>query len=357
LKYLGFIYDTEKMEYRASTEKQDVILILTSEVMQQATITGEGEARDLSRLLGKLAALRVSHGRVLHVATRRVQNRMALAVIEKGWDSQVQLEVEELAWIKNNLHSVNRRSIRNETQEKVGSQAGKMTEKKGFDTGKVQQASWEVWEDYRLEKTCDFPGGNTEPAVAVAIWVMKQLREALMQLEDRGAEDDWRRVMWKTSSRNMYNFTNKGARQPEVRRLALQIKYREKQTKTEVKLVWIDLSPVEIQTADDRSRLSTSTDEWGLHRSELPQFYLRFQLQPTVDAFASISNAVCPRFFSKVPQKSGQAVDFFAQQLRQDEIYFCCLPVKEAGHMIRRLQRFAGVTALVVLPAWTGCPY
>ncbi len=133
------------MEYRASTEKQDVILILTSEVMQQATNTGEGEARDLSRLLGKLAALRVSHGRVLHVATRRVQNRMALAVIEKGWDSQVQLgaeEVEELAWIKNNLHSFNRRSIRNETQEKVGSQAGKMTEKKGFDTGKVQQASW-----------------------------------------------------------------------------------------------------------------------------------------------------------------------------------------------------------------------
>jgi hypothetical protein len=56
---------------------------------------------------------------------------------------------------------------------------------------------------------------------------MKQLREALMQLEERGAEEDWRRIIWKTSSRNMYNFTNKGARQPEVRRLALQIKYRQ----------------------------------------------------------------------------------------------------------------------------------
>jgi hypothetical protein len=114
---------------------------------------------------------------------------------------------------------------------------------------------------------------------------------------------------------------------------------------------------VEIQTADDRSRLSTRTDEWGLHRSELPQLYRRFQLQLTVDAFASSSNAVCQRFFSKVPQKGSQAVDFFAQQLRQDEVYFCCPPVKEAGHMIRRQQRFAGVTALVVLPAWTGCPY
>jgi hypothetical protein len=62
LKYLGFINDTEKMEYRASIEKQDVILSLTSEVLHQATTTGEVGARELSRLLGKLAALRVSHG-------------------------------------------------------------------------------------------------------------------------------------------------------------------------------------------------------------------------------------------------------------------------------------------------------
>jgi hypothetical protein len=94
-----------------------------------------------------------------------------------------------------------------------------------------------------------------------------------------------------TSSRNMYNFTNKGARWSEIRRLALQIKFGEKQTKTEVKLVWVALCPVEIQTVDDRSRLSTSTDKWGLQRSQLAQLYLRFQLQPTVDALASSSNA------------------------------------------------------------------
>jgi hypothetical protein len=306
LKYLGFINDTEKMEYRASTEKQDVISILTSEVRQQANIPGEVGARDLSRLLGKLAALRISDGRVLHVATRRTQNRMARAVIEKGWDTQVQLgaeEVGELAWIESNLQKFNGRSIRNEGQEEivgeVGRQGDKATERKRHNTGEVQQDSWEVWEDNRLERTCDFPGGNTEPAVSGAIWEMEQLREVLMQLEDRGSEEDWRRLVWKTRSRNMYNFTNKGARWSEVRILALQIKYREKQTKTEVKLVWVALCPVEILTVDDRGRLSTSTDEWGLHRSELPQLYLRFQLQPTVDAFASSSNAVCQKFFPK----------------------------------------------------------
>ncbi len=50
-----------------------------------------------------------------------------------------------------------------------------------------------------------------------------------MQLDDRGLEEDWRWLVWKTSSRNMYSFTNKGAKWSEVMRLALQIKYREKQ--------------------------------------------------------------------------------------------------------------------------------
>jgi hypothetical protein len=39
-----------------------------------------------------------------------------------------------------------------------------------------------------------------------------------MELEDRGEEEDWS---------NFYNFTNKGARWPDVRGvLTLQIKYR-----------------------------------------------------------------------------------------------------------------------------------
>ncbi len=41
------------MEYRACKEKQDVILTLTSEVIQQAVTTGKVGARDLSGLLGK----------------------------------------------------------------------------------------------------------------------------------------------------------------------------------------------------------------------------------------------------------------------------------------------------------------
>ena len=47
-------------------------------------------------------------------------------------------------------------------------------------------------------------------------------------------------------------------------------------------------------------------------------------------------------------------VNFFAQELRASEVYYCCPPVKDAGHMIRKLTSSSNVTALVVVPAWEG---
>ncbi len=50
-------------------------------------------------------------------------------------------------------------------------------------------------------------------------------------------------------------------------------------------------------------------------------------------------------------------MNFFAQELNNEEIYFCCPPVKDIGHTISRLQRHEGVTAVLVLPAWPGHMY
>lgn len=186
---------------------------------------------------------------------------------------------------------------------------------------------------------------------------MQQLREALLAMKDKGKEEDWTRLVWRTSSRNFFNFVNKGARWAEIRRMALQIKYLEHQKRTEVKLVWVEDNIIEVRTVDSRSRTSASTDEWGLAREELPRIFDRFQVQPTVDGFASSSNNITQAFFSKIPQVGSQGVDFFTQQLRVDEVYYLCPPVKEAGHLLRRLSRFAGITAIVILPAWAGCPY
>ena len=47
-------------------------------------------------------------------------------------------------------------------------------------------------------------------------------------------------------------------------------------------------------------------------------------------------------------------MNFFAQQLNKEVIYFCCPPVKLISHTIRRLQRFAQVRAILLFLAWSG---
>ncbi len=219
----------------------------------------------MSKLLGKLAALRVSHGRALHIATRQVQNKMGRAVNERGWETMVELgagEQGELEWIRHNLTAFNGRGIRDETGEEMAKQGTGQVTGEWDDTtdlpGQDRQESWEVWEDNRLERQDDFPGGGNRVAILAAMQEMRQLRDVLMELDDRGDSEDWRRLVWTTKSRNFYNFVNKGARWPQVRSLSLQIKYRERQTKTEVKLVWVADSPIETAIVDDRSRLSTT---------------------------------------------------------------------------------------------------
>jgi hypothetical protein len=119
-----------------------------------------------------------------------------------------------------------------------------------------------------------------------------------------------------------------------------------------VKLIWEVSHPAALQEADDRSRQYTSTDEWGADRQDLHRAFLILGETPTVDAFASRKNTICQTFFSKWPQLGGAGVDFFAQTLSSREIYFCCPPVAEAAHTIRKLCSSNNITAILVLPAW-----
>ncbi len=193
---------------------------------------------------------------------------------------------------------------------------------------------------------------------------MGQAREELEEIgtvlrtrPTAAAGQQWSRLVWETSSRNCYKFLRKGSRNDAITELVKQVKWEEIRTKTEVMVVWVAMSAVDIAIADSRSKGTASTDEWGVRNEELEPVLRRFGVQPTVDGFASSSNTKCPRFFAKWPQMGAIGVNFFTQQLSRHEVYYCCPPVREAGHMIRRLQRFNGITAVVTLPAWKSSTY
>ena len=206
----------------------------------------------------------------------------------------------------------------------------------------------------QVETTDDMPGGVHPEAVVRGVDQLQEIQEKLAGQPDRGQEDGWTKVFWKTNSRNCYNFLKQGARWDNIRHEIIQVRWLEKQKKIEVVPVWETKIQKEIVEADRWSKASASTDEWGLQEDERENLWREWAITPTIDAFASSSNGVCPAFYSKWPQMGAAGVNFFAQELKASEVYYCCPPVKEAGHMIGRLTSSNNVTVLVVVHAWEG---
>ena len=117
VKYLGMYICLTTMEYKAPTDKEDEVIKLAQEVLAEQKKRAPTDTRKLAKVIGKLVALKVSHGPVTNVATRQVQCKMGAEVIQNGWDGNVQLgqqEAAELSWICDNLKAFNGRGIRTE---------------------------------------------------------------------------------------------------------------------------------------------------------------------------------------------------------------------------------------------------
>jgi hypothetical protein len=128
----------------------------------------------------------------------------------------------------------------------------------------------------------------------------------------------------------------------------------EKERKITLVFVWVGLEGDKKQVNRGEGQ---STDEWSIQEESLQPILDRFGVQPTVDGFATAHNKKCGKFFSKGPQEGSAGVNFFSQQLSQEEVYLCCPPVHAAAHCIRKLFRSTGITAVLVVPYWTSAVY
>ena len=169
---------------------------------------------------------------------------------------------------------------------------------------------------------------------------------------DRQVGSGWSRLIWHTESRNVITFAKQGVCQRQLGALASRVCWLAKKKGVEICLVWQTDNTELLRQTVARLRAGDSTDEWGLEWAERIALLQDIGVSVTVDAFASADNKVCDTFFAKVPQPGAAQVDFFAQPLRQEETYYCCPPVKEASRMIRRLERFSAIRAVIVLPYW-----
>ena len=369
VKYLGFHIQLKTTEYTAAAEKEADIIEGVQQLIEEGRQGRPVKTRTLAKTVGRLVALRTSHGPVLHVATRQVQCKMGVEAMQNGWDGEVMLEgreVAELEWVKKNLQSFNGRGIRNEKADEVTwvAEHGRWSEKHHKLASLTQQANLEKDHTAVVLKKCgqvemvtDLPGGTNTMAVVKGVEELWEIQKRLAALPDGQVTDSWKKVLWVTGSRNCYNFLKQGARWETIRQEIMQVRWLEKAKKAEIVAVWDTKNVEEVKEADRWSKASASTDEWGLCTEDREAACEELGIRPTIDSFASSENNACEKFFSRWPQSGSVGVNFFAQQLEQDEVYYCCPPVKEVGHMLRRLDKFAGVKALIIIPAWEGSVY
>ena len=140
----------------------------------------------------------------------------------------------------------------------------------------------------------------------------------------------------------------------EVQADVVKIKKLEKKLSVKIVPVWTpEIMPVaRLQLADLGSKFSTSTDEWSVAHPVVEAVLNCIDVKPTIDAFASVHNKICDRFFSLVPQTGASGVNFFAQNLSSKEIYFCCPPISQILPCYKKLISQSGLTAILLVPDW-----
>jgi hypothetical protein len=72
---------------------------------------------------------------------------------------------------------------------------------------------------------------------------------------------------------------------------------------------------------------------------------------------ATRKNAICQKFFSKIPQIGTAGVNFLSQELQPGVLYYCCPPVKMIGRVVCHLLEKENIQCLLIVPVWTSTTF
>jgi len=169
----------------------------------------------------------------------------------------------------------------------------------------------------------DFPFLDDQRGASSTLRELLALSKTLLLDGQSFLAKNLRLLYWQTDNKACTWIIQHGSRNPTLQRIVFTIKCRERDLGISVIPVWTPRLHPRIVLADAGSRFSRSTDEWSVHRPDLAEIFCFFNFLPDIDCFASATNAVCPKFFSKVPQLGSAGVDFFAQRPQERNLFLC----------------------------------
>ena len=115
---------------------------------------------------------------------------------------------------------------------------------------------------------------------------------------------------------------------------------------------WLPRSHQLISMADYGSKLSHSSDEYGISNTDFLFLLNKFNISVTCDGFASSKNCRVSKFISAVPQINCLDVDFFLHSMLSTELYYLNPPVNCIYRTINKIKLYSDITCLLVCPFW-----
>ena len=207
--------------------------------------------------------------------------------------------------------------------------------------------------DDRIVMVIDHPFSVEEKSLSSS---QRELRAISLTLENQGEalkKLNSPLIYWQTDSRNARVFLLKGSKLSQIQKDVLKIKILENLLGIRIIPVWTPCSHARIMLADEGSKFSSSSDEWGLDRNVLKSLCDAFNFSPTLDTFASKESTYCKKFFSKVPQVGSSGTNLLSQSLPSAESYLVCPPVTmilDALHHVESSN--TSVSAVFIVPNW-----
>jgi hypothetical protein len=306
VRYLGVEVDCKDMVYRLPEDKLVDIEAGLDRELAKGRCGKQTEVREAAEVLGKLAACKLTHGRTIHMLTRKAQQQLGDVTQQGGWDVRMKWTpeaVQELEDVRKHLRFLNGKNIRREdgpemcyTKEDTERYKSKVAQHgQGYSkTEDPKRCSYVVTAKTEVIQVVDGVQGQTDK-VEEGIREMRAAWHALREDKARMQRIAGGRVFWKTTSMIGYKFLKVGARTEEAKEWGLRLGVAEKEAKVDLVPVWVG-PPRGGQLADRGP--GSSTDEWGIEDEWLQPVLDRFQVEITVDGFASAKNAKCSRFFS-----------------------------------------------------------
>ena len=365
----GLWLNTERLEYKAPVWKVEDIGERIDRILENK---GEVPARELGSVTGKLAALDRAFGKIVKVGLRRTHHLLGGAVILGGswenpnWEATVSLDwqsLEELRLVRRHITERNGARVQNMV-EKVIIKAGKS--RFGVQLGHNLEEEYTVMvSDASDEKAFIF---EAEEFKLVKDWAFDKMEREMgsgrrelravknfLNLHRTELEKCEKKIFWITDSQNLFYFLRRGSRQKDIQRDIVEIKVKEHELGISIIPIWTPRETQEIVWADLGSKQDQSTDEWGVCEKDFRKIQDRLRTRFTVDGFATKENKKCEKFFSKFPQVNCAGIDFFSQEMKEEESYWLCPPVKLVPKTIDCVKAMRGrVRAAVALPDWKG---